>query len=68
MFTHLLKKIGNYTVESNIDGWADNKESLRIDFGFVSKPVEVVSYEVIFNGIKTPVVSDHFGILLDLKL
>lgn len=68
VYTLAKEKIGNYTVESNIDGWADNKESLRIDFGFVSKPVEVISYEVIFNGIKTPVVSDHFGILLDLKL
>ena len=66
---HLAKeKKGEFTVESNIDGWADNKERLRIDFGFVKQQVEVASYEVIFNGVTGPVVSDHFGILLDMKL
>lgn len=57
---------GSYTVNEEIDGWEDNEEKLRIDFGFIKKKVEVNSYRVIFNEQNGPVVSDHFGIMVDM--
>ena len=57
-------KKGSYTVAEEIDGWQENTEKLRIDFGFVLNEVPVDSYEVVFDGKKQPVVSDHFGILV----
>ncbi|MDT2815779.1 endonuclease/exonuclease/phosphatase family protein [Vagococcus carniphilus] len=65
MFEIADKKQGSYTVDQTIDGWSDNTEKLRIDFGFVLKPVDVLSYQVIFNDITGPIVSDHLGIMIE---
>lgn len=65
VFTLAKEKQGSFTVPDEIDGWEGNKEKLRIDFGFVLKPVEVLSYQVIFNGENGPIVSDHFGIMIE---
>lgn len=59
------EKLGSYTVPDEIDGWEGNEEKLRIDFGFVSKDVDVLSYQVVFNGHNGPIVSDHFGIMIE---
>ncbi|MGF2054867.1 endonuclease/exonuclease/phosphatase family protein [Vagococcus fluvialis] len=59
-------KVGSYTVDEEIDGWQDNQEKLRIDFCFISKEKEIKSYHVVFNGKTGPVVSDHFGIMIDM--
>lgn len=53
------------TVKGKIDGWADNKESKRIDYIFTSKNTDFKSSHVIFNGKNEEIISDHFGILVE---
>lgn len=50
------------TVKGNIAGWAANAADKRIDFIFVLEEVEVLSSNVIFNGVNKPIISDHFGV------
>ena len=56
------------TVEGKIDGWSDNKKDLRIDLVLTNQPVRVKSSHVIFNGKNKEVVSDHFGVEVELEL
>jgi maltose 6'-phosphate phosphatase len=56
------KQIGSYTVSKAIDGWNDNQGSLRIDYIFATKEFVPETYQVMFDGISGPVVSDHFGV------
>lgn len=67
MYDQAQVKSGSATVMKKIDGWTESEEPLRIDFGFVNQEVEVVSYRVIFNGEDGPVVSDHYGVMFDIK-
>ena len=60
------ERIGSYTVDEEIDGWEDNEEKLRIDFGFLREESQIETYQVIFNNQKGPIVSDHFGIMIDM--
>lgn len=60
-------KNGSHTVEKKIDGWENNSDFLRIDYIFVSANLSVDSYETVFDGRKTPVVSDHFGVGVRLE-
>lgn len=61
----LAKEVDNgITVKGEIDGWENQKESKRIDYIFTSKPTEIKSSSVIFNGKNEEIISDHFGILL----
>lgn len=53
---------GEHTVEKAIDGWGENQEKLRIDYIFTSKTLSVSSYQIVFDGKTTPVISDHFGV------
>jgi len=55
-----------HTVESNIDGWSKNKEKLRLDFIFTNKVVSIKQSKVIFNGLNYPVISDHYGVSVEL--
>lgn len=66
MYELATVKVGSYTVDEEIDGWQNNQEKLRIDFGFMLKEEEVSLYQVVFNGKIGPVVSDHFGIMIDM--
>lgn len=54
------------TVVKAIAGWEDNKKTLRIDYIFSSLPAKVRSSTVVEqkNG---PVVSDHFGVAVELE-
>ncbi|MGY3766210.1 endonuclease/exonuclease/phosphatase family protein [Vagococcus vulneris] len=61
------KKIGSDTVNKKIDGWDDVSESMRIDFAFVRPKVDIAEYQVVFNGKNQPVVSDHFGVMVDIS-
>ncbi len=56
------------TVIKKIDGWEDNTEKLRIDYIFINKPLKVKTHTTIFNNDFYPVISDHFGIVLDVEL
>lgn len=55
------------TVAKKIDGWQDGDEitGMRIDYIFTDSPVRIDASKVIFNGISYPVVSDHFGIMVE---
>ena len=60
------------TVSGAIDGWKQRhvfkmEDGMRLDYIWCSRKQEVRSSRIMFNGIKEPVVSDHFGILIDVK-
>lgn len=59
-------KNGSHTVEKKIDGWENNSDLLRIDYIFVSSNLSVYSYETVFDGRTMPVVSDHFGVKVEI--
>lgn len=54
------------TIDENIDGWSDNSSGLRIDYIFCNQPVPVQSSKVVFDGETGPIVSDHFGVTVEL--
>ena len=54
-------KQGEYTVEKNIDGWQSNTQKLRIDFIF-GKNITFNTCKIKFDGLNSPIISDHFGI------
>ncbi|OED78539.1 endonuclease/exonuclease/phosphatase family protein [Vibrio crassostreae] len=56
------------TVIKNIDGWEQNSQALRIDLVLSNQPVVVKQHKVIFNHDFYPVVSDHFGVLVEVEL
>lgn len=63
------KKDNGITVPGIIDGWT--KKDLnpkRIDYIFTTKKIDVISSYVIFNGINKNIISDHFGIEIEIKL
>ena len=55
------------TVGGNIDGWTDkmDQKEMRIDYIFCNKEISVESSNVVFNGKNYPVVSDHYGVLVE---
>ena len=60
------KDNGN-TVEDEIDGWREKGvegPGMRIDMIWSKKEVDVKSSRVICNGIKEPIVSDHYGVMI----
>lgn len=59
---------GEATVEGTIAGWDDNKHALKIDYVFTSQGMDVERSAVVFDGKETPVVSDHFGLEVQVTL
>lgn len=59
------------TVPGVIDGWRDKPEAkrdgMRLDYIWCSQEREILSSRVVFNGIKEPIVSDHFGVMAEAK-
>ena len=60
------------TVPGIIDGWRDQLagqkvDGMRLDYIWCSRKMEVLTSRVMFNGAFEPVVSDHFGVLIDVK-
>lgn len=58
-----------WTILGNIDGW-DGQEVVptrRIDQIWFDQKRPVVTSEVIFNGKNRPIISDHFGVLVETK-
>lgn len=62
------EKDAGITVKGKIMGWSDNKEDLRIDLILMSAPLSVVSSKVVFNNENRPVVSDHFGVEVEIDI
>lgn len=61
-FAAAQQTTGAATVNKKIDGWHENEGQLRIDYVFVTGHAIVREYEVVFDGNRVPVVSDHFGV------
>ena len=76
--TYLLaeQKDDGITVAGVIDGWRDKikdsdshsgRNGMRIDHIWCSQNVPVISSNIVFNGSNGPVVSDHFGLMIQMK-
>lgn len=68
-FTLARTRDSGVTVPGVIDGWQNkltHKEitGMRIDHIWCSMPEGIVSSRVVFNGAEQPVVSDHFGVMI----
>lgn len=70
------EKDNGITVGGRIDGWKDRLEKvdstqslqgMRLDYLFSSRAVPVASSRVICNGINGPVVSDHWGVMIEME-
>lgn len=57
------------TVGHAIDGWREQEDvsGMRIDYIWTSRKVPVRSSRVIFNGSYEPIVSDHYGIIVEYE-
>ena len=58
------------TVGAVIDGWKEKisgTDGMRIDQIWCNKKVPVKSTRVIFNGENYPVISDHYGVIIDVE-
>ena len=58
------------TVARAIDGWSERahaSDGLRIDQIWCNHPRSIRSSQVIFNGKNAPVVSDHFGVMIETE-
>lgn len=63
-------KDSGITVGHVIDGWRDKINSgagMRIDHIWCSEKTDVKSSEVLFNRINYPVVSDHYGVMIETR-
>ena len=58
--------IGTATVEGDIAGWTGNKDALKIDYIFTSKDFNIEKSVVVFDGKSTPMISDHFGLEVEV--
>ena len=54
------------TVKGKIDGWEENKSKLRLDLILSNNDLKVKSSNVVFNGVNKEVVSDHYGVEVEL--
>ena len=67
-------KDSGITVGNVIDGWQDKADEIidqdelgmRIDFIFCNKVILVESSKVVCNGVNYPVVSDHYGVMIEV--
>ena len=56
------------TARGKIDGWEANREALRLDLVLTNSPITVNSSKVIFNGENEAVVSDHYGVIVEIEV
>jgi maltose 6'-phosphate phosphatase len=61
-----VEKDSGVTIAGSIAGWDDNNHDLRIDLILAGQPVMPKHSRVIFNGKNKPVVSDHFGVEVEI--
>ncbi len=57
------------TVDRAIDGWKQypSPSGMRIDYIWTNLNIPVQNSQVIFNGKNEPVISDHFGVMAEIK-
>lgn len=56
------------TAKGKIDGWDENIEDLRLDLILSNKYISVINAEVIFNGTNKQIISDHYGVEIELRI
>ncbi len=67
------QKDSGVTVEEEIDGWRDRegggavKDAKRLDYIFCNTQKKVKSSKVVCNGKNYPVVSDHYGVIIEVE-
>ena len=79
---HVTAAYGNKTVlrDISLTVWKDDflgiigpngggkkVDGMRLDYIWCNKKKEILSSRVVFNGLKEPVVSDHYGVLIEIK-
>ena len=61
-------KYGHDTAKGKIDGWQDTQMTgMRIDYIFSNQVIPVIKHEVVFDGQNGPIVSDHYGIKMEVN-
>lgn len=61
------QRLGHATISGPIDGWQDSPGGLRIDHIWCSRPAEISTAITLFDGLRHPVISDHFGVMIDAQ-
>ena len=61
------QRLGHATISGPIDGWQDSPGGLRIDHIWCSRPAEISTAITLFDGLRHPVISDHFGLMIDAQ-
>lgn len=61
-----LQKDDGITVHGEIAGWEGQKESKRLDIIFTNENIDVQKSKVIFNNINKKIISDHYGVEVDI--
>lgn len=72
------EKDNGITVQGVIDGWREQLEAasgeaaedipgMRIDYIWCSYPQTVLRSRVLFNGTHEPVISDHYGVMIETE-
>lgn len=67
------RKDTGITVGKVIDGWRERmketevREGVRLDYIWTNKKVRIKESKVIHNGENYPVVSDHFGVVIEVE-
>ncbi|MBR4284159.1 MAG: endonuclease/exonuclease/phosphatase family protein [Anaerotignum sp.] len=72
--THITaKEKGNdFTAAGGIDGWKDilpdeDVKGLRLDYIWCKPKQEILSSDIVFNGERGHIISDHFGVIVEAK-
>ena len=67
-FNLAKEKDSGFTVTKKIDGWKDKDISdKRIDYIFCNHTADVTKSTVVFDGTNYDVVSDHFGVMIEVE-
>lgn len=61
-------KYGHHTIDKEIAGWEGNDGKLRIDFVILTEHFKVSRYSTVFDGKNEQLVSDHFGVEVEMYL
>ena len=69
-FAAAEKRCGEGTARSGIDGWHGKDvpcELLRIDQIWASRPWRILESRTLFDGVRYPEISDHFGVAVTVE-
>lgn len=69
-YTDAENKDNGITVKGVIDGWRNkisSSEGMRIDHIWSGRKEKIRSCRVVFNGKEYPVISDHYGVMIEYE-